>query len=399
MRNTYGRGARQGRNRSRSRHPKTQGKPKGEANLNVSGVLQLMPDGYGFMRDAKHDYRQEQEDPFVPAPLIQSLRLLEGVEIKAKAIENPQGRGPYVEEILEVDGLEPESWKEQRQPFKSLVAEMPDERIRLETVSDQYSTRVFDLMAPIGKGQRCLIVAPPKTGKTMLLQAIAEAITKNHPEIYLIVLLIDERPEEVTDMRRTVEGEVLASSSDESPQDHIRMAELVQERAMRLVEVGKDVVILLDSITRLARAYNSGGRGSGRVLSGGMDSNTMERPRRFFGAARNVENGGSLTVIGTALVDTGSRMDEVIFQEFKGTGNTEVVLDRQLFERRIFPSIDIAQTGTRKEEKLMEPDEYQKVSLLRRALARVQPTDAMEMLLNKLKLTESNAVFLKSLGG
>jgi transcription termination factor Rho len=282
-------------------------------------------------------------------------------------------------------------------PFRDLVAEDPVERVRLESEAGEISTRVVDLVAPIGKGQRCLIVAPPKAGKTVLLQKMARAVTANHPEIHLIVLLVDERPEEVTDMRRNVRGEVIASSADEMAKNHVQVAEMVLERAKRLVEDGRDVVVLLDSITRLSRAYNAEQRGSGRVLSGGIDARTMERPRRFFGAARNVVGGGSLTVIGTALVDTGSRMDEVIFQEFKGTGNTEIVMDRTLFEQRIFPAIDISKSGTRKEEKLFTPDEYQKVTLLRRALAPLRPAEAMKLLTGRLEKYKSNADFLKDL--
>ncbi|MDH3786368.1 MAG: transcription termination factor Rho, partial [Acidobacteriota bacterium] len=298
--------------------------------------------------------------------------------------------------IEKINGAEPEAW-EQHTPFKELVAEDPTERIRLEVDGDELSTRVVDLIAPIGKGQRCLIVAPPKAGKTVLLQKLANSIAVNHPEIHLIVLLVDERPEEVTDMSRSVKGEVVASSSDEQTKNHVQISEIVLERAKRLVEMGRDVVVLLDSITRLSRAYNSQQRGSGRVLSGGVDSRTMEKPRRFFGAARKAVSGGSLTVIGTALVDTGSRMDEVIFQEFKGTGNTEIVMDRGLFERRIFPAIDISQTGTRKEEKLFTPVEYKKVTLLRRALASLRAAEAMQLLTQRLAKSSSNEEFLATM--
>jgi transcription termination factor Rho len=284
-----------------------------------------------------------------------------------------------------------------RIPFKNLVAEDPTERIHLELDPAEISTRVVDLIAPIGKGQRCLIVAPPKAGKTVLLQKIARSITANHPEIHLIVLLVDERPEEVTDMQRNVRGEVIASSSDELARNHLQVAEIALERAKRLVECGRDVVVLLDSITRLSRAYNTEQKGSGRVLSGGIDARTMEKPRRFFGAARKAVSGGSLTVIGTALVDTGSRMDEVIFQEFKGTGNMEILMDRGLFERRIFPAIDISRTGTRKEEKLFTPEEYQKVTLLRRALASLRPAEAMQLLTGRIEKYPTNKEFLANL--
>jgi len=295
-----------------------------------------------------------------------------------------------------LNGLDPEAWAK-RTPFKTLVAEDPTERIRLELEAGELSTRVVDLIAPIGKGQRCLIVAPPKAGKTVLLQKIARSITSNHPEIHLIVLLIDERPEEVTDMRRTVRGEVVASSSDELARNHVQVAEIAIERAKRLVECGRDVVVLLDSITRLSRAYNTEQRGSGRVLSGGIDARTMEKPRRFFGAARKAVGGGSLTVIGTALVDTGSRMDEVIFQEFKGTGNTEIVMDRGLFDRRVFPAIDISKTGTRKEEKLYSADEFPRVTLLRRVLAPLRPAESMQLLTERLAKYPTNAEFLANL--
>jgi transcription termination factor Rho len=284
-----------------------------------------------------------------------------------------------------------------RIPFKSLVAEDPTERIHLEFEPGETSMRVVDLISPIGKGQRCLIVAPPKAGKTVLLQKMAKAITSNHPEIHLIVLLVDERPEEVTDMRRNVRGEVIASSSDELARNHLQVAEIALERAKRLVECGRDVVVLLDSITRLSRAYNTEQKGSGRVLSGGIDARTMEKPRRFFGAARKAVSGGSLTVIGTALVDTGSRMDEVIFQEFKGTGNMEILMDRGLFERRIFPAIDISKSGTRKEEKLFTAEEYQKVTLLRRALAPLRPAEAMQLLVGRIEKYPTNKEFLANL--
>ena len=374
-------------------------RPEGEATEEVRGILQVHADGYGFLRDPRQNLQSDPGDTFVPAEMIRQLGVEGGVELAGMAIPTGGNRGPWLDGVATVDGFDPETWKERRRPFKNLVAEAPDERIRLETTKQEIATRVIDIVAPIGKGQRCLIVAAPKTGKTMLLQKLAAAITENHPDIHLMVLLVDERPEEVTDMRRTVQGEVLASSSDETPREHIRLAEMVLERAKRLIECGRDVVVLLDSITRLARAYNSEQRGSGRVLSGGIDSRTMEKPRKFFGAARKAEGGGSLTVIATALVDTGSRMDEVIFQEFKGTGNMEIVLDRNLFERRIFPTIDISQTGTRREELLLTDHEYQRISLLRRALARVRPAEAMEMLIDKLNASESNEAFLEKLGG
>jgi transcription termination factor Rho len=369
--------------------------PEGTPSLDVRGVLQIVEPRHGYLRSPQCDYRSEPGDAVVPRNLIADLGLETGVELEARAVPNGNGP-PCVAEIGSINGQAHAAWSG-RIPFKDLVAEDPCERIRLELAPEEVETRVVDLITPIGKGQRCLIVAPPKAGKTVLLQKIANSVTSNHPEIHLIVLLVDERPEEVTDMRRNVRGEVVASSSDEMARNHVQVAEIVLERSRRLVEAGRDVIVLLDSITRLSRAYNTQQRGSGRVLSGGIDARTMERPRRFFGAARNAVDGGSLTVIGTALVDTGSRMDEVIFQEFKGTGNTEIVMDRTLFERRIFPCIDISASGTRKEEKLFTPDEYQKVTLLRRALASLKPAEAMQLLTERLAKYATNAEFLRDL--
>lgn len=369
--------------------------PEGEPDTTARGVLQIAEQGHGHLRQPKNNYNIEPDDPIVPRDLIESQGLESGLELEGPALGEGQ-RAPILCHIEKINEADPEKW-EQHTPFKELVAEDPTERIRLEVDGDELSTRVVDLIAPIGKGQRCLIVAPPKAGKTVLLQKIANSIAVNHPEIHLIVLLVDERPEEVTDMVRSVKGEVVASSSDEQTKNHVQIAEMVLERAKRFVEMGRDVVVLLDSITRLSRAYNSQQRGSGRVLSGGIDSRTMEKPRRFFGAARKAESGGSLTVIATALVDTGSRMDEVIFQEFKGTGNTEIVMDRGLFERRIFPAIDISQTGTRKEEKLFSPVEYRKVTLLRRALASLRAAEAMQLLTQRLAKSSSNEEFLATM--
>jgi transcription termination factor Rho len=371
--------------------------PSGDPSLEVGGVLQIVDGGHGFLRDAKRDFSAQQSDAVVARDVVERHGLQTGLEIEGMAVpdRSPQ-RSPWLALIRKINGQEGADWSAPV-PFKNLVAEDPTERIRLEVAGDQISTRVVDLIAPIGKGQRCLVVAPPKAGKTVLLQQIAHSISTNHPEIHLIVLLVDERPEEVTDMRRTVKGEVVASSSDEMARNHLQVAEIALERSKRLVESGRDVVILLDSITRLSRAYNTEQRGSGRVLSGGIDARTMEKPRRFFGAARNAVDGGSLTVIGTALVDTGSRMDEVIFQEFKGTGNTEILMDRGLFDQRIFPSIDISKTGTRKEEKLYGPEEYKNVVLLRRALAPLHPAEAMQLLTKRLEQYETNADFLANL--
>jgi transcription termination factor Rho len=368
--------------------------PKAEPTVEVSGVLQVTEAGHGCLRSSSNDYNPAQTDPVVPRELVQEMQLETGLELAGLAVADPNpGRGAWLLKIGTINGEPPENYSK-RTLFKDLVAEDPTERIRLEVSGDELSTRVVDLIAPIGKGQRCLVVAPPKAGKTVLLQKIAHSISENHPEIHLIVLLVDERPEEVTDMRRNVNGEVIASSSDEMSRNHVQIAEVVLERAKRLVEYGRDVVILLDSITRLSRAYNSEQRSSGRVLSGGIDARTMEKPRRFFGAARKAHEGGSLTVIGTALIDTGSRMDEVIFQEFKGTGNTEIVMDRGLFDRRIFPAIDISASGTRKEEKLFTPDEYKMVTLLRRALAPLKPAEAMQVLTGRLGKYDGNASFL-----
>ena len=357
----------------------------------------MLQDGNGFLRSPQADYNPAPGDPWVPRATIEKLGIETGVELEGLAVPPARpGASPAVLEVKTINGKDPAEWGT-RAFFKNLVAEDPTERIRLEHAPDDLSTRVVDLMSPIGKGQRCLIVAPPKAGKTVLLQRIASSISTNHPEIHLIVLLVDERPEEVTDMRRSVRGEVIASSSDEMARNHVQVAEIVLERAKRLVEIRRDVVVLLDSITRLSRAYNTEQRGSGRVLSGGIDARTMEKPRRFFGSARKPTDGGSLTVIGTALVDTGSRMDEVIFQEFKGTGNTEIVMDRGLFERRIFPAIDISKSGTRKEEKLFTPQELAKVTVLRRALAPLSPAEAMQLLTERIARYPTNAEFLANL--
>ena len=371
--------------------------PDGEPTVEASGVLQIAEAGHGHLRSAQLSFGPDAGDVIVPRELVEKAGLQTGLELEGLAVASERpGSADCLARITRINGNEQDVWGGHT-PFKGLVAEDPVERIRLEVSGEELSTRVVDLVAPIGKGQRCLIVAPPKAGKTVLLQKLAHSISDNHPEIHLIVLLVDERPEEVTDWRRNVRGEVVASSSDDTPKQHVQVSEIVLERARRLVESGRDAVVLLDSITRLSRAYNSQQRGSGRVLSGGIDARTMEKPRRFFGAARNVENGGSLTVIGTALVDTGSRMDEVIFQEFKGTGNTEIVMDRDLFDRRIFPAIDISASGTRKEEKIFTAEEYNKVTLLRRALAPLKAAEAMQLLTERLGRYTDNATFLRDL--
>ena len=361
----------------------------------AAGVLYIKPNGTGILVDPANNYYVQQGDPIVPRSTIEKLHLQGGLHLAGQARRT--GNGLEFIGLEQVEGMSLEEYRESRRPFSELISIDPNEVFKLETEPERLTTRVLDLLSPLGKGQRCLVVAPPKAGKTTLLKDIAHGINRNHPEVQLFVLLVDERPEEVTDFRRSVEkGEVVASSSDENAESHIHLAEIILERARRLVEIKKDVVILCDSITRMSRAYNNEQRGSGKILSGGIDARTMEKPRRFFGAARNAEDWGSLTIIATALVDTGSRMDEVIFQEFKGTGNTEVVLDRGLFERRIFPAINIGQTGTRKEEKLLPPTVLPKVHTLRRALAGTDPMTAMKMLLERLQKFPSNDAFLKS---
>ncbi len=360
----------------------------------VEGVLYLPPrdNAPGVLVNAKANYLPSPRDPIVPRDLIVREGLEPGAFISAFATD---GSRSVVRRIETVEGMDPAAFR-QRPAFAELVSIDPHDRMKLETEPDEMCGRVTDLLTPIGRGQRCLIVAPPKAGKTTLLKRMAHAVSVNDPDVYVIVLLIDERPEEITDFRRSVRGEVIASSADLSAENHIAVAEIVAERARRLVECGKHAIIFLDSITRMARAYNHMQKGGGKIMSGGIDARTMEKPRRFFGAARNAEGGGSLTIIATALVDTGSRMDEIIFQEFKGTGNTEIVLDRDLFNRRIFPCINIPQSGTRKEEKLYEPDELPKIVKLRRALAAVDKIQAMELVLGRLSKFKSNADFLKS---
>ncbi len=356
----------------------------------TEGVLEIVPEGYGFLPCP--------EDVYVSPSQIRRFNLQTG-DIVAGQIRPPKEKEKYFAllKIEAIDGQDPEKSK-QKTHFDNLTPLFPEERLILETEPEELSTRVVDLICPIGKGTRGLIVAPPRTGKTVLLQKIANAILRNYPECYLIILLIDERPEEVTDMERTCRGaEVVSSTFDEPPERHIQVAEMVIEKAKRMVERKKDVVILLDSITRLARAYNAVQPHSGKILSGGVDANALHKPKRFFGAARNIEEGGSLTILATALIDTGSRMDEVIFEEFKGTGNMEIHLDRALVDRRIFPSINIEKSGTRREELLYHPDEYKRIQILRRALTGVPQVEAMEMLLNKLRQTKSNVEFLLQL--
>ncbi len=362
--------------------------------ISGEGVLEILPDQYGFLRSLEANYLHGPDDIYVSPSQIRKFGLRTGDTIRG--IIRPPKDSERFYALLKVESInfeDPEIAKE-KILFDNLTPLYPEEKINLEFDPKNMSTRLMDLLIPIGKGQRGLIVAPPRTGKTMLLKDIAHAINTNHKEIFLMVLLIDERPEEVTDMQRSVNGEVISSTFDEPPQRHIQIAEIVIEKAKRLVEAGKDVVILLDSITRLARAYNVTIPSSGKVLSGGVDSNALHKPKRFFGAARNIEEGGSLTIIATALIDTGSRMDEVIFEEFKGTGNLEVNLDRKLSEKRIFPAIDINKSGTRKEELLVDKDHLKKVWILRKLLSTMDTSEAMEFLLDKIKNTKSNADFL-----
>jgi transcription termination factor Rho len=362
----------------------------------VQGVLELHPKGFGFLRNPTRHYAAQPADPYVPGPLIQRLGLREGLLLAGPAESGKKGAGPRLARVEHIEGQAPDKYS--RRNFDELTPIDPHDQILLETGAEPLTTRVMDLLTPIGKGQRGLIVAPPRTGKTILLQHIAQAVTKNHPEMILIMLLIDERPEEVTDMRRTVKGEVIASSSDRDTSSHVRTAELVVERAKRLAEQGKQVFVLLDSLTRLARAYNKNVNNSGRTMSGGIDIRALEVPKRLFGSARVFEEGGSLTVMGTALIDTGSRMDEIIFQEFKGTGNMELVLDRRLADRRIYPAMDISQSGTRKEERILKPEVLQRVTLLRRSLVSLNPVPAMESLVKKMAEYPTNQAFLDRIG-
>jgi transcription termination factor Rho len=363
------------------------------------GVLEVLPDGFGFLRAPDYNYLAGPDDIYVSPSQIRKFDLHTGDTVAGQIRPPKEGERYFALIKVEAVNFEPPARGKERIFFENLTPLYPQEKIKLEADAENLSTRVMDLMTPLGKGQRGLIVAPPRTGKTMLLQAIANSITTNHPEIYLIVLLIDERPEEVTDMQRSVRGEVISSTFDEPAQRHVQVAEMVIEKAKRLVEHKKDVVILLDSITRLARAYNTIVPASGKVLSGGVDSNALQRPKRFFGAARNIEEGGSLTIVATALVDTGSRMDEVIFEEFKGTGNSEVHLDRKLADRRVFPAIDIQKSGTRKEELLMGKEDLNRVYVLRRVLTPLSPVEAMELLLSKMGKTKSNGEFLNAMSG
>ncbi len=365
-----------------------------------SGTLEVLPDGYGFLRSQAHNYLASPEDIYVSPSQIRRVGLRTGYVVEGPIRLPIEGQDNFALMQVElVNGRTPDE-KTGVTTFEDLTPLHPNKRIILETTAEELASRVIDLVTPIGKGQRGLIVSPPRAGKTVLLQKIALAVQKNHPEIYLIILLIDERPEEVTEMVRAVAGptaEVVASTFDEPTTEHVHVAEIALEKAKRLIEGGQDVMILLDSITRLARAHNVEAPSGGKLLSGGLDSNAMQKPKRFFGAARAVEEGGSLTILATALIDTGSRMDDVIFEEFKGTGNMELHLDRRLVDKRVWPAIDINRSGTRKEELLMHPDEVERVRMLRRVLADMHPVEAMEMLISRLKKTSSNAEFLMSM--
>lgn len=366
------------------------------------GILEMHPNGYGFLRSEENNYSRERTDPFVPGTMIEKFGLRQGVKLKAMVQEARRQQGPRVRELVDVDGRSPEDYLNVR-PFEELTPINPEQWLSLEIGQRPITNRVIDLLAPLGKGQRALIVAPPRSGKTIMLQDIAAGIAENHPEVELIVLLIDERPEEVTDMRRTINrGEVVASSLDMDVDSHVRLSQLVIDRARRLAEMGKDVFLMLDSITRLARAFNKwvGQSGRGRAtMTGGLDVKAMDIPKKLFATARAFQEGGSLTTVGTALVDTNSRMDEAIFQEFKGTGNMELVLDRRLADRRVWPAIDISQSGTRREELLLDEETLEAVTMLRRTLSSMHHVDAMEQLTKQLGRFESNKEFIKLISG
>ena len=363
----------------------------------ASGALEILPDGYGFLRSPQNSYLPGPDDIYISPSQIRLFNLKTGDTIYGQIRSPKEGERFFALLRIETVNFDETRVAQTRIPFENLTPLYPNEKLKLETITDEISTRVMDLFSPIGKGQRSLIVAPPKAGKTILMQKIANAITANHPEVYLIVLLIDERPEEVTEMERSIQAEVISSTFDEQATRHVQVAEMVLEKAKRLVEHKRDVVIFLDSITRLARAYNQTVPTSGKVLSGGVDSNALHKPKRFFGAARNVEEGGSLTIISTALIETGSRMDEVIFEEFKGTGNMEINLDRKLADRRLFPAINIKKSGTRKEELLLTEEELQKVWVLRKVINPMDDGEIIELLLDKMKKTKNNEAFLKSM--
>ncbi|QDT66211.1 transcription termination factor Rho [Calycomorphotria hydatis] len=391
--NNRGGGGRGQRPNQRRNRMQSSGPPPEEVIGDLEGILELHPKGYGFLRDPSNNYCSRDTDAFVSSSLIEKYKLREGVLIKGEVGPGSKGQGPRLKTIESVDGRDPEDYA-QIKHFDHLTPINPFEQIVLERGASPVTVRVMDLLTPIGKGQRALLVAPPRSGKTMLLQDIAQSVTENHPEVHLIMLLIDERPEEVTEMRRCVTGEVVASSLDREVESHVRVSQLVIERAKRLAEEGKDVLVLLDSITRLARAFNKWVGNSGRTGTGGLDIRALDIPKKLFGTARRFEEGGSLTVVGTALVETGGRMDDAIFQEFKGTGNMELVLSRELADRRIWPAIDIAQSGTRREEKILAPEVLDGVTMLRRSLISLSPVQAMEDLTRTLGRFPSNADFI-----
>jgi transcription termination factor Rho len=362
------------------------------------GILELHPNGYGFLRNPNNNYARELTDPFVPGSMIEKYGLREGLFINGMVQAGRRQQGPRLREITDVDGMPPDDYKNVKS-FDELTPINPENWLQLEVGPEPMTTRVMDLLTPLGKGQRALIVAPPRTGKTILLQHISLGIATNYPDVKLIVLLIDERPEEVTDMKRAVKGEVVASSLDCDIESHVRLSQLVVERCKRLAEMGKDVVMLMDSITRLARAFNKWVGNTGRTMSGGVDIKAMDIPKKLFATARLFEEGGSLTIVGTALIDTGSRMDELIFQEFKGTGNMELVLDRKLADRRVWPAIDISQSGTRREEKLLPAETLRAVTMLRRTLSTMHPVDAMEQLTTQLAKRKTNQEFINLISG
>lgn len=370
-----------------------------DGSIGNEGVLEIMQDGYGFLRSSDYNYLASPDDIYVSPSQIKLFGLKTGDTVKG--LIRPPKEGEKYFALLKVESVNGKTTEEirDRVAFEYLTPLFPEEKLKLSTTADNMSTRILDLFSPIGKGQRGMIVAQPKTGKTVLLKNIANAIAENHPEVYLIVLLIDERPEEVTDMARSVKAEVIASTFDEQAERHVKVASIVLEKAKRMVECGHDVVILLDSITRLARAYNTVVPSSGKILSGGVDANALHKPKRFFGAARNIENGGSLTIIATALIETGSKMDEVIFEEFKGTGNMELQLDRKLSNKRVYPAIDVPASGTRREDLLMREDELQRVWILRKYMSDMNSNEAMEFLLSKMKGTRNNDEFLLSMNG
>ena len=391
------------RTHDRSRAPKNSEYEKQvkefEGVIESEGALEMMQDGYGFLRSSDYNYLASPDDIYVSPSQIKLFGLKTGDTVLGK-IRPPKENEKYFAliEVSKINGKSPEEVRD-RIPFKYLTPLFPEEKLNLSTNQDNYSTRILDLFSPIGKGQRGMIVSQPKTGKTVLLKQIANAIAENHPEVYLMILLIDERPEEVTDMARSVKAEVVSSTFDEQAERHVKVANIILEKAKRMVECGHDVVILLDSITRLARAHNTVIPSSGKILSGGVDANALHKPKRFFGAARNVEKGGSLTIIATALIETGSKMDEVIFEEFKGTGNMELQLDRKLSNRRIYPAIDVTASGTRREDLLMDKDELSRLWILRKYLADMNSVEAMEFLLSKIKGTRNNEEFLVSMNG